>query len=182
MGLMDKFKNFVNPSDMDENYEDDYTYDVGGDNADYNNGGYADEYNAPAAQQQNAPYQNNGYAQNAPQRRGAPNAGMQQTSNNMALSGNALELKIVRPERWENVNQIADHLINHRTVVLSLESTNKETARRMIDFLLGVVYTIDGDIKNVDHNMWVITPNNVDMQDMQRKPKNKNNMDNFDEV
>ena len=40
----------------------------------------------------------------------------------------------------------------------------------MIDFLLGVVYTIEGDIKKVANNTWVITPNNVDLsQDNQQQ-------------
>ena len=54
--------------------------------------------------------------------------------------------------------------------MLNLEDTNKEDARRMIDFLLGVVYTIEGDIKKVANNTWVITPNNVDLsQDNQQQ-------------
>lgn len=78
-----------------------------------------------------------------------------------ASSGNALELKVVRPERFEAVTQIADHLINSRTVVLNLEATNKETARRMIDFLSGVAYSIEGQLKKVANNTFVITPGSV---------------------
>ena len=78
------------------------------------------------------------------------------------VSGNsALELKVVRPERFDSVTQIADHLLNGRTVVLNLEATNKETARRMIDFLSGVAYSIDGNLKKVANNTYVITPGNV---------------------
>ena len=78
-----------------------------------------------------------------------------------ASNGNALELKVIRPERFEAVTQIADHLINLRTVVLNLEATNKETARRMIDFLSGVAYSIEGNLKKVANNTFVITPGNV---------------------
>ncbi len=78
-----------------------------------------------------------------------------------ASNGNALELKVIRPERFESVTQIADHLINQRTVVLNLEATNKETARRMIDFLSGVAYSIEGNLKKVANNTFVITPGNV---------------------
>ncbi len=78
-----------------------------------------------------------------------------------AATGSALELKVVRPERFEAVTQIADHLINSRTVVLNLEATNKETARRMIDFLSGVAYSIEGQLKKVANNTFVITPGNV---------------------
>lgn len=78
-----------------------------------------------------------------------------------ASTGSALELKVIRPERFETVTQIADHLINNRTVVLNLEATNKETARRMIDFLSGVAYSIEGNLKKVANNTFVITPGNV---------------------
>ena len=78
-----------------------------------------------------------------------------------ASTGTALELKVIRPERFESVTQIADHLINNRTVVLNLEATNKETARRMIDFLSGVAYSIEGNLKKVANNTFVITPGNV---------------------
>lgn len=81
----------------------------------------------------------------------------------VSLNGNALELKVIRPDRYENVSQIADHLLNKRTVVLNLEATNKETSRRIIDFLTGVAYSIGGNLKKVANNTYVITPNNVDV-------------------
>lgn len=151
---MDRFKNLVNPTDIDENVDDEYVFD-GGNNAEYNN---EDNYHQPGQQSQ----QQN-HSQQGQQRQSQSGGG-----GNVALSGNSLELKVIRPDRWENVNQIADHLINHRTVVLNLEATNKETARRMIDFLLGVVYTIEGDIKKVANNTWVITPSNVDLSQEQQ--------------
>lgn len=74
-----------------------------------------------------------------------------------------LELKVVRPESYDAVAQIADHLLNGRTVVLNLEATNKETARRLIDFLSGVAYSIEGTLRRVANNTFVITPHNVDV-------------------
>ena len=56
---------------------------------------------------------------------------------------------------------VADHLINRRTVVLNLESTNKEVSRRLLDFLSGVAYAIDGQIKRVANSTFIITPYNV---------------------
>ena len=87
----------------------------------------------------------------------------QSNSAGMSLNGSALELKVIRPDRYENVSQIADHLLNKRTVVLNLEATNKETSRRIIDFLTGVAYSIGGNLKKVANNTYVITPNNVDV-------------------
>ena len=45
-----------------------------------------------------------------------------------------LKVVLVKPERFENASEIADHLKDKRTVVLNLESTNKDIARRLIDF------------------------------------------------
>lgn len=92
----------------------------------------------------------------------------QQESNDysqggLGISSTALELKVVKPDSFKSVTQIADHLLNKRTVVLNLESTNKETARRLIDFLSGVAYSIDGQMKRVANNTFVITPDNVDV-------------------
>lgn len=76
-------------------------------------------------------------------------------------AGDALELTVVRPEGFEAATQIADNLLNQRTVVLNLEATNKETARRLLDFLAGVAYSISGKLKRVATNTYVITPSNV---------------------
>ena len=78
-----------------------------------------------------------------------------------SVGGAALELKVVRPETYDAAGKIADHLLNRRTVVLNLEATNKETAKRLIDFLSGVAYSINGNIRRVATNTFVITPSNV---------------------
>lgn len=81
------------------------------------------------------------------------------------LGGGGIELKVVRPEHFEDVSTIADHLLSGRTVVLNLEAANKDVARRLIDFLSGVAYSIDGQMKRVANNTYIITPNNVDVTD-----------------
>lgn len=57
-----------------------------------------------------------------------------------------LKVVLVKPERFEDASTIADHLNNKRTVVLNLESTNKEVSRRLVDFLSGVAYANNGQI------------------------------------
>ena len=74
-----------------------------------------------------------------------------------------LQVVLVKPERFENAAEIADHLREKRTVVLNLEQTNKEIARRLIDFLSGVAYAQEGKIKKVAVNTYLITPYNVDL-------------------
>jgi len=74
-----------------------------------------------------------------------------------------LSVVLVKPERFENAAEIADHLRDKRTVVLNLEQTNKDIARRILDFLSGVAYAQDGKIKKVAVNTYLITPYNVDL-------------------
>ena len=70
---------------------------------------------------------------------------------------------LVKPEKFENAAEVADHLRDRRTVVLNLEETNKDTARRLVDFLSGVTYALDGKIKKVAASTYIITPFNVEI-------------------
>ena len=74
-----------------------------------------------------------------------------------------LQVVLVKPEKFEAASEIADHLRDKRTVVLNLESTNKEVARRLLDFLSGVAYAHEGKIKKVAISTYIITPFNVDI-------------------
>ncbi len=74
-----------------------------------------------------------------------------------------LSVVLVKPEKFENAAEIADHLREKRTVVLNLEQTNKDVARRLVDFLSGVTYAQDGKIKKVANSTFIITPYNVDI-------------------
>ena len=87
-------------------------------------------------------------------------------STNKVVNINAttqLSVVLVRPEKFENVTEIADHLRERRTVVMNLEQTNKDLARRLIDFLSGVTYAQEGKIKKVANSTYMITPYNVDI-------------------
>lgn len=75
-----------------------------------------------------------------------------------------LKVVLVKPERFENASEIADHLKEKRTVVINLESTHKDIARRLVDFLSGVAYAGEGKIKKVAANTYIITPYSVDIQ------------------
>lgn len=74
-----------------------------------------------------------------------------------------LQVVLVKPERFDDASAVADHLNSKRTVVLNLESTNKDVSRRLIDFLSGVAYANNGQIKRVANSTYIITPYNVDI-------------------
>ena len=75
-----------------------------------------------------------------------------------------LKVVLVKPERFETASEIADHLKEKRTVVMNLESTHKDIARRLVDFLSGVAYAGEGKIKKVAANTYIITPYHVDIE------------------
>ena len=74
-----------------------------------------------------------------------------------------LQVVLVKPERFDDASAVADHLNAKRTVVLNLESTSKDIARRLVDFLSGVAYANNGQIKRVANSTFIITPYNVDI-------------------
>lgn len=74
-----------------------------------------------------------------------------------------LQVVLVKPEKFQDASAIADHLRDKRTVVLNLESANKDVARRMVDFLSGAAYAQEGKIKKVAVATYIITPYNVDI-------------------
>ncbi len=89
-----------------------------------------------------------------------------QRANNKVVNIHAttqLAVVLVKPDRFENAAEIADHLKDKRTVVLNLEQTNKDIARRLVDFLSGVAYANEGKIKRVANSTYIITPYNVDI-------------------
>ena len=74
-----------------------------------------------------------------------------------------IELKVVHPESFSEVSDIADYLLDGCTVILNLELFDPASTLRMLDFLNGVTYSTGGDIKQVAQGTYIITPNNVDV-------------------
>jgi cell division inhibitor SepF len=87
--------------------------------------------------------------------------------DNALKNGDSVELKIIRPESYEEASTVADHLLAGSTVVLNLEALDRSVVLRMLDFLNGVTYCSDGEIKKVAPSTFIITPHgNVDISDM----------------
>lgn len=74
-----------------------------------------------------------------------------------------MQVVLVKPDRFEDVTSIADHLNSKKTVVLNLEVANREISRRIIDFLSGVAYANNGNIRKVANSTFIIVPTDVDV-------------------
>ena len=82
---------------------------------------------------------------------------------NFGPAGGQTQVVLIKPERFETAAEIADHLRAKRPVLINLETTPKEVTRRLVDFLSGVAYAIDGKVKKVAAGTYIITPPNVDL-------------------
>ena len=139
MGLMDELKKIIHPYD-DEDYD------------------YEDDFEEPVKESSRSLFDDRKDDRREDRR--------SEDRHNKVVNIHAttqLKVELVKPERFENASEIADHLKEKRTVVLNLESTNKDVARRLIDFLSGVAYAGEGKIKKVAANTYIITPYSVDI-------------------
>ena len=161
MGFLDGLKNLTRPFDEDE-FEDEFDGETqetvrpatgaekssvsGRTNPFSQSSGFGGDFGESAQKP----------AQSAPSARGGNNI------VNIAAT-TQVQVVLVKPERFETAAEIADHLREKRTVVMNLEQTQKDTARRLIDFLSGVAYAQDGKIKKIANSTYIITPFNVDL-------------------
>ena len=134
MSFMDELKKIIHPYDDEDDYE------------------YEEDFSQPKAKEISA------FEDRKEERK-------EERRNKVVNIHATTQLKVVlvKPERFENASEIADHLREKRTVVLNLESTNKDIARRLVDFLSGVAYAGEGKIKKVAANTYIITPYSVDI-------------------
>ena len=72
-------------------------------------------------------------------------------------------LMLITPEDFDEAAAIADNLKDRRAVLMNVEKTDNATARRLIDFLSGVVYALGGKIMRISAQAYVLTPTNVDI-------------------
>ena len=81
----------------------------------------------------------------------------------VSFNHSQMQVVLVKPDRFEDVTSIADHLNAKKTVVLNLEAANRDVSRRIIDFLSGVAYANNGNIRKVANSTFIIVPTDVDV-------------------
>lgn len=156
MGLMDRIKKVTGTNDnYDDTYDDDYYNNF--DNYD----GIEDDNDVQMAGGMNSSSNMGGNMGGADM--GGGNPSPMNNNGGISFSGPNVRMRVARPKSFADGSQIARLLLNKCSVFLNLENTNRETARRLIDFLSGVAFSIDGTIKKVANNAYVIAPSNVDV-------------------
>lgn len=142
MGLLDSIKNIMSIPEEDE--FDDEIEDV--------------EEKKPAEKPKKAP----SYEQTQPKRT-EPTVRAGGKGKTVSFNQSQMQVVLVKPDRFEDVTSIADHLNAKKTVVLNLEAANRDVSRRIIDFLSGVAYANGGNIRKVANSTFIIVPTDVDV-------------------
>ena len=171
MSFWDNVKKFAQPY-ADDDY-DDYDEDEE----------YLDEYEEPAAPARRAPARRRapepapvddlaeeddsfgfGLAPAAPKAAPvAPAAGGFKGSVVSMSTGSKQEVVLFRPTSFNDTSKAADDLRNRKAVLLNLENVDKAMSRRVVDFLSGCVYAVDGSVKKVAQSAYLFCPHNMDV-------------------
>ena len=165
MSFWDNVKKFAQPY-ADDDYDD---YDEDDD--------YVDEYDEPA--EAPAPRREKRRAAPAPVMEEeeddfgfapvpvaaastAPATGFSGQILNMGAS-NKQEVVLFRPGSFNDTSKAADDLRNRKAVIVNMENVDKAMARRVVDFLSGCVYALDGDVKKIAQSAYLFCPHNMDI-------------------
>lgn len=85
-----------------------------------------------------------------------------------------LKVVVVQPDAFEDSKEIADHLKTKKPIVVNLENIDRDVAKRIIDFLSGAVYSLDGNIQKISNGIFLIVPYNMGiMGDFKDELRNK---------
>ncbi|MFD0897928.1 cell division protein SepF [Loigolactobacillus binensis] len=98
----------------------------------------------------------------APQFRGTP-ANSQKVVALNATPSKASKIVIFEPRIYSDVKEAATHLLNSRAVVLSFNRIDQAQAKRIVDFLTGTVFAINGDIERIGDDIFLCTPANFEI-------------------
>lgn len=90
-------------------------------------------------------------------------------NNGLELGGKTapVSLKVVKPRSNSDGPAIADYLASGSTVVLNIEALDRMSAIRLIDFLMGAIHVLGGDMKSVTKTTLVFAPRNVGVTDFE---------------
>lgn len=137
MGVMNKFMNFLGLQEEEEIVERERL----------------------AAQEEHEPEQQESETSALDKRRN-------QRGNNVVSIHSQKNVKVVlyEPRSYDEAQEIADHLRSHRTVVVNLQRIRQDQALRVIDFLSGTVYALGGGISKIGGNIFLCTPDTVEIQ------------------
>ena len=164
MSFWDNVKKFTQPYSDDE-YED-YDEEEMDD--------FGDELDEPAPRSRRAPAFGSSasgsaamdfgsVAAAAPAATATPAAPVNYGGTVTSASGNKQEVVLYHAKAFDDAAKAADELRSRRAIILNMENVDKAMARRVVDFLSGCVYALDGDVKKIAQSAYLFCPHNMDI-------------------
>lgn len=81
----------------------------------------------------------------------------------LPASRNNMRVVVMHPRTFEEGSVIADQVKGRRPVIVNFDMADERTGQRLLNFLSGVAYALDGGLRKVGDNIFLITPSNVDV-------------------
>ncbi|MBQ1615399.1 MAG: cell division protein SepF [Selenomonas sp.] len=82
---------------------------------------------------------------------------------NGTVTNMKMKVIVIEPKTFDDAQQVANNLREKKPVVINFEKTEAEDAKRIIDFISGTTYALNGEIKKVGHNVFLCAPSNVNV-------------------
>jgi len=126
---------------------------------------YEEDYQAPVVRENTVPFREPSrikempdYTQGAAPKRTKGNSQVYSINTNVQM-----QVVIIKPECYEDAQEICDQVKTKKPVVVNLEKVEFPIAQRIMDFLSGTCYSLEGSIQRVANNIFIIAPENVDI-------------------
>ena len=87
-----------------------------------------------------------------------------------------VQVIISQPSTFEQSEEICDHLKEKKSIILNLEYVNKDVARRIVDFVGGAVFALDGTIQKISNSIFLVAPHNYEITNEVMKEDIKNKL------
>ena len=158
--VKDSFKNFTQPYSDEDDYDDFEAEEA------------AEGYEEPMVEEEPAPRTSRRTSPFAAARESAPEFGASSApaSSSGSFSGQVLsmssgkqEVVVFHAKAFEDAAKAADELRKKRAIILNMEGIDKALTRRVVDFLSGTIYALDGKIRKVAQSTYLFCPHNMDI-------------------
>ena len=168
--IWEKVKDFTSPYAADDDYDDDYDEDL--------DDGFAEEESVTrfssrdTRRERRAPAVSEEPAFTATENNEAMASFSSASSVSTGFNGHVVgsgistskqQLVLVRPDTFNDAPGIANNLREKKAIVLNLDNVDKALARRVVDFLSGCTYAVDGSVKKVAHATYLFCPSNMEI-------------------
>ena len=90
--------------------------------------------------------------------------------------GNSIKMVISQPTTFEQSDEICSFIKEKKSVIVNLEYVNKDVARRIVDFISGGVYALDGYIQKISNSIFLVAPSNYEITNEMAREEMRNKL------